>query len=242
VDIALLEHCLRTDLNKRSTRVMGVLRPLKVIIDNYPEGQIEEMDAVNNPEDLGVGTRKVPFCRELWIEQDDFREVPPPKYFRLSPGKEVRLRYGYFVTCTGVVKDSSGEVVEIHCTYDPATRGGNAPDGRRVKSTIHWVSADHAIDAEVRLYDNLFVKENPGDTEEGQDFTANLNPKSLEVLGGAKLEPSLATVAAGGRFQFERLGYFSVDPDSASGKPVFNRTVGLKDAWARIEQKAKGGK
>jgi glutaminyl-tRNA synthetase len=196
---------------------------------------------VNNPEDASAGTRTVPFSRVLYIEQDDFREVPAPKYFRLSPGKEVRLRYGYFITCRSVVKDDKGEVVEIHCTYDPATRGGNAPDGRKVKSTIHWVSAGHAIDAEVRIYDTLFTKENPGETEEGQDFTANLNPKSLEILHG-KLEPSLAAAAVAGRFQFERLGYFCVDPDSAPGKPVFNRTVGLKDTWAKIEKQTKGGK
>ena len=221
---------------------MAVLRPLRVVIDNYPEGQMEEMEAVNNPEDASAGTRKVPFSKVLYIEQDDFREVPPPKYFRLSPGKEVRLRYGYFITCTGVVKDEKGEVTEIHCTYDPATRGGNAPDGRKVKSTIHWVSAAHAIDAEVRMYDNLFSKEDPGETEEGQDFTANLNPNSLEILSGAKLEPSLASAAVGERFQFERLGYFCVDPDSTEDHLVFNRTVGLKDAWAKIEQRAKGGK
>jgi glutaminyl-tRNA synthetase len=183
----------------------------------------------------------VPFSRVLYIEQDDFREVPPKGYFRLSPGKEVRLRYAYFITAHSVVKDDRGEVVEVHCTYDPATRGGNAPDGRKVKSTIHWVSAEHAIDAEIRLYDNLFTKENPSETEEGQDFTANLNPKSLEIVQ-AKIEPSLAAAAIGDRFQFERLGYFSVDPDSTPGKPVFNRTVGLKDAWAKIEKQTKGGK
>ena len=220
---------------------MAVLRPLRVVIDNYPEGHVDEMEAVNNPEDASAGTRTVPFSKVLYIEQDDFREIPPPKYFRLSPGKEVRLRYGYFITCRSVVKDDKDEVVEIHCTYDPATRGGNAPDGRKVKSTIHWVSAEHAIDAEVRMYDNLFTKENPGETEEGQDFTANLNPKSLEVLHG-KIEPSLATAAVGDRFQFERLGYFCVDLDSAPGKLVFNRTVGLKDAWAKIEKQTKGGK
>jgi glutaminyl-tRNA synthetase len=211
------------------------------VIDNYPEGQVDEMEAVNNPEDASAGTRAVPFSKVLYIEQDDFREVPPPKYFRLSPGKEVRLRYGYFITCTGVVKDDKGEIAEIHCTYDPATRGGNAPDGRKVKSTIHWVSAAHAIDAEVRMYDNLFLKENPGETEEGQDFTANLNPNSLEILH-AKVEPSLATAGVGDRFQFERLGYFCVDPDSAPGKPIFNRTVGLKDTWAKIEKQEKGRK
>ena len=241
IELGLLEHHVRENLNRTARRVMAVLRPLRVVIDNYPEGQVEQMEAVNNPEDESAGTRTVPFSKVLYIEQDDFREVPPPKYFRLSPGKEVRLRYGYFITCTGVAKDDKGEVVEIHCTYDPATRGGNAPDGRKVKSTIHWVSAEHAIDAEVRLYDNLFTKENPGETGEGQDFTVNLNPNSLEIVQG-KLEPSLATAAVGDRFQFERLGYFSVDPDSTPGKPVFNRTVGLKDAWAKIEKQTKGGK
>jgi glutaminyl-tRNA synthetase len=242
IELGLLEHYVRENLNRTAPRAMAVLRPLRVVIDNYPEGQVEQLEAVNNPEDAAAGTRLVPFSRVLYIEQDDFREVPPPKYFRLSPGKEVRLRYGYFITCTGVVKDGRGEVREIHCTYDPATRGGNAPDGRRVKSTIHWVSAEHAIHAEVRLYDNLFLKENPGETGEGQDFTANLNPRSLEILTGAKLEPSLAKTSAGDRFQFERLGYFCADPDSAPGLPVFNRTVGLKDAWAKIEKQAKGGK
>jgi len=199
------------------------------------------MEAVNNPEDASMGTRKVPFSRVLYIEQDDFREVPPKQYFRLSPGREVRLRYAYFITCTSVVKDDkTGEVVEIHCTYDPATRGGNAPDGRKVKSTIHWVSAQHAIEAEVRLYDNLFLKEDPNQVEERQDFTANLNPHSLEVLTGCKLEPSLANAAPPARFQFERLGYFCADPDSAPGKPVFNRTVALRDTWAKIEKREKG--
>jgi glutaminyl-tRNA synthetase len=239
IELGLLEHHVRENLNRTATRVMAVLRPLRVVIDNYPEGQVDQMEAVNNPEDASAGTRTVPFSKVLYIEQDDFREVPPPKYFRLSPGKEVRLRYGYFITCRSVVRDDKGEVVEIHCTYDPATRGGNAPDGRKVKSTIHWVSAEHAIEAEVRMYDNLFTKENPGETEQGQDFTANLNPKSLEILRG-KLEPSLAAAALGGRFQFERMGYFCVDPDSAPGKLVFNRTVGLKDAWAKIEKQTKG--
>jgi glutaminyl-tRNA synthetase len=242
IELGLLEHHVRENLNRTSPRAMAVLRPLRVVIDNYPEGQVEEMEAVNNPEDAAAGTRRVPFSKVLYIEQDDFREVPPPKYFRLSPGKEVRLRYGYFITCTAVVKDEKGQVTEIHCTYDPATHGGNAPDGRKVKSTIHWVSAAHAIDAEVRLYENLFLKENPGETEEGQDFTANLNPHSLEILSGGKLEPSLATASAGGRFQFERLGYFCADLDSAAGRLVFNRTVGLKDAWAKIEKQAKGKK
>ncbi|MFZ0135821.1 MAG: glutamine--tRNA ligase/YqeY domain fusion protein [Candidatus Sulfotelmatobacter sp.] len=241
IELAMLEHFVREDLNKRSPRVMAVLRPLKVLIDNYPENQVEEMEAVNNPEDAKAGTRKVPFSRVLYIEQDDFREDPPKGYFRLSPGREVRLRYGYFITCKNVVKNEKGEVVEVHCTYDPATRGGNAPDGRKVKSTIHWVSARNAIDAEVRIYENLFTKENPGEVEEGQAFTANLNPNSLEVITTAKLEPSLANAAVGSRFQFERLGYFCVDPDSRPGKPVFNRTVALKDTWAKVEKK-QGGK
>ncbi len=241
IELAMLEHFVREDLNKRSLRVMAVLRPLKVVIDNYPENQVEEMDAVNNPEDASAGTRKVPFSRVLYIEQDDFREDPPKGYFRLSPGREVRLRYGYFITCKNVVKNEKGEVVEVHCTYDPATRGGNAPDGRKVKSTIHWVSARNAIGAEVRIYENLFTKENPGEVEEGQDFTANLNTNSLEVITTAKLEPSLANAAVGSRFQFERLGYFCVDPDSKPGKPVFNRTVALKDTWAKVEKK-QGGK
>ncbi len=227
VELAMLEHFVREDLNKRAPRVMAVLRPLKVVIDNYPEDQVEEMDAVNNPEDEAAGSRKVPFSRVLYIEQDDFREVPPPKYFRLAPGREVRLRYGYLVTCTSVVKNDAGEVVEIHCTYDPATRGGNTPDGRKVKSTIHWVSAAHAVDAEVRIYENLFLKENPAEVEEGQDFTANLNPNSLEVIANANLEPSLANAAAGSRYQFERLGYFCADLDSKPGKLVFRRTNGV---------------
>jgi glutaminyl-tRNA synthetase len=239
IELGLLEHFLREDLNKRALRVMAVLRPLKVVITNFPEGHVEELDAVNNPEDESAGTRKVPFSKVLYIEQDDFREVPPPKYFRLSPGREVRLRYGFFITCTGVVKNEAGEVVEVHCTYDPATRGGDSPDGRKVKSTIHWVSAQHAVDAEVRLYDNLFTKENPNETEPGQDFTANLNPNSLEVVSAAKAERSLANVEAGARYQFERLGYFCADRDSTPGKPVFNRTVGLRDAWAKIEKKMK---
>src|SRR5579864_6132781 len=236
-DIAMLEHFVRENLNKRAPRVMAVLRHLKLVIDNYPENQSEELDAINNPEDAAAGTRKVPFSRELYIEQDDFREQPPKGYHRLSPGREVRLRYGYFVTCTAVKKNDNGELVEVHCTYDPATRGGNAPDGRKVKSTIHWVSAAHAIPAEVRLYDKLFTKPNPNDVEEGQDFTANLNPASLEVVGDAKIEPSLAGATPGNRYQFERLGYFCVDPDSSNGTLVFNRTVALKDTWAKIEQR-----
>ena len=240
IELAMLEHFVREDLNKRSARVMAVLRPLKLIVDNYPEGQVEDMDAVNNPEDPNAGSRKVPFSRVLYIEQDDFREEPPKGYFRLSPGREVRLRYGYLVTCTGVVKNDQGEVIEVHCTYDPATRGGNTPDGRKVKSTIHWVSAQHAVNAEVRLYDNLFSKEDPGKVEEGKDFTSNLNPNSLEVITNANLEPSVANVAAGTRMQFERLGYFCADLDTKPGKPIFNRTVALKDTWAKVEKKQGG--
>ena len=238
-ELGLLEYFLREDLNKRAGRVMAVLRPVRVVIDNYPEGQVEHLEAVNNPEDPRQGTRQVPFSRVLYIEQDDFREDPPKQYFRLSPGREVRLRYGYLVTCTSVVKDSSGQVTEVHCTYDPATRGGNTPDGRKVKGTIHWVSAEHAIDAEVRLYDNLFTKEDPNEVAEGQDFTANLNPNSLEVVNAAKLEPSLRDAKPGSRYQFERLGYFSVDPDTSPQKLVFNRTVALRDTWAKIEKKSK---
>ena len=241
IELAMLEHFVRDDLNKRALRVMGVLKPLKVVIDNYPEGQTEEMEAVNNPEDAGAGKRKVPFSRELYIEQDDFREEPPKGYFRLSPGKEVRLRYGYFITAQSVVKNAQGEVVEVHCTYDPATRGGDSPNGRKVKSTIHWVSAAHAIDAEVRLYDNLFSNPDPGDVPEGKDFTANLNPNSLEIVSQAKLEPSLTNARPGDRYQFERLGYFCVDPDSAQGRLVFNRTVALKDTWAKVEKKHSTG-
>ncbi len=241
IELAMLEHFLREDLNQRAPRVMAVLRPLKVVIDNYPEGQVEELEAVNNPEDAAAGTRKVPFSRELYIEQDDFREVPPKKFYRLFPGQEVRLRAGYFITCTSVVKDEkTGEVVEVHCTYDPATRSGNAPDNRKVKATIHWVSAQHAIDAEVRLYENLFTKEDPNDVPEDQEFTANLNPNSLETVTDAKLEPSLGSARPGDRYQFERLGYFCVDPDSTAGKLVFNRTVQLRDTWAKIEKREKG--
>ena len=239
IELGLLEHHVREDLNRRAARVMAVLRPLRVVVDNYPEGLVEEMEAVNNPEDASMGTRKVPFSRVLYIERDDFREVPPKQYYRLSPGKEVRLRYGYFVTCTSVVKDEqSGEVTGIHCTYDPATKGGNAPpDGRKVKSTIHWLSAAHAVDAEVRLYENLFTTENPNETKEGEDFTANLNPNSLEILGNCKVEPSLTGAASGDRYQFERLGYFCVDPDTTPGKSVFNRTLPLRDTWAKIEKR-----
>jgi len=237
-DILLLEHCLREDLNKRALRAMAVLHPLKLVIDNYPEGQVEELDAINNPEDASAGSRKVPFSRVLYIEQDDFREVPPPKYYRLFPGQEVRLRYAYFVKCTGVVKDEKGKITEVHCTYDPATRGGDSPDGRKVKSTIHWVCAERAIDAEVRLYDHLFTKADPNDYPEGADWKVNLNPNSLEILRGCKLEPSLKGAPVGSRYQFERQGYFCVDPDSSAGGMVFNRTVSLKDTWAKIEQKA----
>ncbi len=237
IDIAFLEHCLREDLNKRAPRVMGVLRPLRLIIDNYPENQVEEMDAVNNPEDPGAGTRKVPFSKVLYIEQEDFREVPPPKYYRLTPGREVRLRYAYLVTCVGVKKDEkTGEVIEVHCTYDPATRGGDAPNGRRVQSTLHWVSAAHAIEAAARLYDKLFNKENPLDVEEGADYKDYLNPDSLEVLKSCRVEPSLAKASPGNFYQFERMGYFCVDPDSSPEKPVFNRTVTLRDTWAKIQK------
>ncbi len=240
IELSLLEHFVREDLNKKAPRVMAVLRPLKVVIENYPEDLVEQMDAVNNPEDPGAGTREVPFSRVLYIEQDDFRESPPKQYYRLAPGREVRLRYGYFIKCTGVVKDEAGNVVELRCTYDPATRGGNAPDGRKVKATIHWVSAAHAVDGEVRLYDNLFTRENPNEEPpEGGDFTAFLNPNSLETVTGCKLEPSLADAPAGARYQFERLGYFCVDPDSNSGRRVFNRTVALRDTWAKIEKAQK---
>ena len=237
IDIAQLEYNIREDLNKRAPRVMGVLRPLRLIIDNYPEDRVEELDAVNNPEDLGAGMRKVPFSRVLYIERDDFREDPPKKFFRLAPGREVRLRYAYFVTCTDVAKDeATGEVVELHCTYDPATRGGDAPDGRKVKGTIHWVSAEHALPAEVRLYDHLFTRPDPGEVEEGGDWKDNLNPNSLETLTTCRVEPSLAGAAPGSRYQFERIGYFCVDPDSTDGNLVFNRTVTLRDTWAKIEK------
>ncbi len=236
IDIALLEHCLRDDLNKTSARVMAVLKPLKVIIDNYPENKVEELEAINNPEDPAAGTRNVPFSRELYIERDDFMEEPPKKFYRLAPGREVRLRYAYFITCKNMVKDANGEIVELHCTYDPATRGGDAPDGRKVKSTLHWVCAKNALKAEVRLYDNLFTKENPDETEEGQDFTSNLNPDSLEVLTDCFVEPSLKDAKPPNRYQFERLGYFCVDEDSTKSKLVFNRTVTLKDTWAKIKK------
>ena len=268
VDIALLEHCLREDLNKRAPRVMGVLRPLKVVIDNYPDGQAEELDAINNPEDASAGTRKVPFSKVLYIEREDFMEEPPRKFFRLAPGREVRLRYAYFITCTDMVKDDTGEVVELHCTYDPATRGGDSPDGRKVKATLHWVSAEHSLPAEVRLYDYLLKEEAPADTgrvgqqahqAEAESFRPStssgrpealegrgpvgppydLNPDSLEVLTGCRVEPSLAAAPAGSRYQFERLGYFCTDPDSSADKLVFNRTASLRDTWAKIQKKQK---
>lgn len=237
VDIALLEHCLREDLNKRAPRVMAVLNPLKVVIDNYPDGESEYLDAINNPEDPSAGTRKVPFSKVIYIEQDDFMENPPSKFYRLAPGREVRLRYAYFITCREAVKDSTGRVVELRCTYDPTTRGGNAPDGRKVKSTLHWVSARHAIEAEVRLYDRLFLKEDPTDVEEGHDWKENINPDSLKILTSCKVEPSLAGAAPLSKYQFERLGYFCVDPDTTEDKLIFNRTVPLKDTWTKIRKK-----
>ncbi len=237
VDIALLEHCVRNDLNKHSPRVMGVLNPLKVVIDNYPEGQVEYLSAINNPEDPAAGTREIPFSREIYIERDDFREDPPRKFFRLAPGREVRLRYAYMVTCTGVVKDQQGQVTELHCRYDPLTRGGNAPDGRRVRGTLHWVSAPHACDAELRLFDRLFSSENPDKAGKGASWLDNLNPDSLQVLRTCKVEPGLRGRPAGYRCQFERIGYFCVDPDSTRQRPVFNRTVALRDTWARISRR-----
>ena len=234
VEAALLQHCVREDLNRRAPRALAVLRPLKVVIENYPEGRAEELEAVNNPEDPTMGTRKLPFSRELYVERDDFREDPPRKFYRLAPGREVRLRYGYLITCTDVVKDErTGEVVELRCTYDPETRGGQAPDGRKVRGTIHWVSAAHSQPAELRLYDHLFLAEHP---EEADDPLSELNPASLEVLHSARLEPGLASAEPGERFQFERQGYFAVDPDSRPGALVFNRTVPLRDSWARIEK------
>jgi glutaminyl-tRNA synthetase len=236
-DIEMLEHFQRDDLNRRASRAMVVLHPLKLVIDNYPAGQIETVEVANNPEDPSAGTRQVPFSGEIYIEQDDFREVPPPKYYRLSPGKEVRLRNAYFITAHSVVKDAAGNIVEVHCTYDPASRGGNSPDGRKVKSTMHWVSAAHAISAEIRLYDKLFTRANPSDLAEGESFLDILNPNSLEVLAGARLEPSLANAKLEDRFQFERVGYFCLDPASTPGNLVFNRTLPLKDSWAKIEKK-----
>jgi glutaminyl-tRNA synthetase len=238
IDFEMLEHLQRDDLNKRATRGMAVLRPLKLVIDNYPEGQTEYMEVANNPEDATAGMRPVPFSRELYIEHEDFRELPPPRYYRLSPGKEVRLRNAYFVVAQSVVKDADGNVVEVHCTYDPASRGGNSPDGRKVKSTMHWVSAAHVISAEVRLYEKLFLNPNPQDVREGGSFLDNLNPNSLEVVADAKLELSLAEAKVGTPYQFERVGYFCLDPDSTSEKLVFNRTLALKDTWAKIERKA----
>jgi glutaminyl-tRNA synthetase len=238
IDMSWIEDALREDLNRRAPRAMAVLRPLRVVIENYPEGQTEELEAINNPEDPSAGTRKVPFSRVVYIEQDDFQENPPKDFFRLAPGREVRFRYAYFIKCTGVKKDpKTGAAIELTCTYDPATRGGDAPDGRKVKGTIHWVSAQHAVDAEVRLYDHLFSKPDPDDVPEGKDYIANLNPKSLEVVAGAKLEPSLGAAKVGDRFQFERLGYFCVDKDSTPGKPVFNRSVTLRDTWAKLQKK-----
>jgi glutaminyl-tRNA synthetase len=239
IDIALLEHCVREDLNKTSNRVMAVLRPLKVVIDNYPEEHEEWMDAVNNPEDLEAGTRKVPFSKVFYIEQDDFMEDPPKKFFRLAPGREVRLRYAYFITCTDVVKDDKGQIVELRCSYDPATRGGNSPDGRKVKSTIHWVSASHALRAEVRMYNHLFAKENPEETADGEDFKTNLNPQSLKTLSDCMIEPGLKDSRPLDRFQFERLGYFCVDEETTKEKIVFNRTVTLRDTWAKIQKKGR---
>jgi glutaminyl-tRNA synthetase len=239
VDIALLEHCLREDLNKRAPRVMAVLRPLKLVIENYPEDQVDEFDFPYHPEDPSMGGRKIPFSRVLYIEQDDFREVPPPKYFRLAPGKEVRLRYAYYVTCTELIKDASGAITEVRCAYDPETKGGWSKDGRKIKGTLHWVSAAHAIDARVRLYEHLFTALNPMDGKEGKDFKEYINPNSLEVLDGCKVEPSLAQAALGERFQFERMGYFCLDyKDAKPGAPVFNRTATLRDSWAKIEKKA----
>jgi glutaminyl-tRNA synthetase len=240
IDMAQLEHSVREDLNRSASRVMAVLRPLKIVLTNYPEGQGEEVEVDNNPEDASAGTRKVRFSRELYIEQDDFREQPPKKFFRLSPGTEVRLRRAYVITCTDVVKDAAGRITEVRCTYDPATQGGTTPDGRRVKATLHWVSAAHAIGGEVRLYDRLFTAEDPERAPEGQTFLDNLNPLSLEVLRDCRLEASLAGAAAGARFQFDRLGYFCVDRESREGALVFNRTVSLRDTWARIEQKHAG--
>jgi len=243
VGVAQLEFAIREDLNRRSPRVMAVLRPLRVVIENYPDDRIEELEAINNPEDPSAGTRKVPFSRVLYLERDDFREDPPKKWFRLAPGREVRLRYGYFITCREVIKRDDGEIVELRCTYDPATQGGSAPDGRKVRGTLHWVSAAQSIPAEVRLYDRLFIRENPAEEKDGEDFLAALNPSSLEVLHDCRLEPGLAEARAGERFQFERLGYFCADPDrTAEGRPVFNRTVTLRDTWAKIEKAMAQGK
>jgi glutaminyl-tRNA synthetase len=233
VEVALLEHCVRELLNRAAPRRMAVLRPLKVVITNYPEGQSEQFEAINNPENPAAGTRTISFAREIWIEREDFMEDPPKKFYRLAPGREVRLRYAYLITCTDVIKDAAGEVVELCCTYDPATRGGDAPDGRKVKATLHWVSAAHAVPAEVRLYDHLFAREDPG--AEG-DFLADLNPTSLEVLSGSMIEPALAEAVPGEPLQFERQGYFCLDSDATPERPVFNRTVALRDSWARISK------
>jgi len=243
VDMALLEYYVREDLNKKAPRVMAVLHPLRVVIENYPEGKSEDMDANNNPEDSSMGTRRVPFSRVIYIEKDDFRENPPKQFYRLAPGREVRLRYAYFIKCTGVVKDEkSGEVVEIRCTYDPETRGGDSPDGRKVRATLHWVSAADCIEAEVRLYDHLFLKADPHDVTEGLDFKSCVNPQSLVTLKSCRAEPGMSNASAGTRYQFERLGYFCVDPDSSDGRLVFNRTVTLRDTWAKIEKTMKQGK
>ncbi|MEN6385066.1 MAG: glutamine--tRNA ligase/YqeY domain fusion protein [Phycisphaerales bacterium] len=239
IDFSLLQHCLREELNKSSPRVMAVLNPVKVVIDNYPQDSVEYLDAINNPEDPAAGTRQIPFSREIYIERDDFMEEAPKKFFRLTPGREVRLRYAYFITCTSVVKDSAGNITEIHCTYDPATKGGDAPDGRQVKSTLHWVCAKNAIDAEARMYDHLFTRENPDEAEEGKDFVAYLNPNSLTVLPNIKAEPSLKDAKVLSRWQFERMGYFCVDPESKDGKLIFNRTATLRDEWAKIQQTQK---
>lgn len=237
VDFALLDHTLREDLNKRAIRMMAVLNPLKVIIDNYPEGQVEEMEAVNNPEDESAGTRTVPFSREIYIEREDFREEANRKWFRLKPGKEVRLKHAYYITCTEVIKNENGEITELHCSYDPASKGGWTDDGRKVKGTLHWVSAAHAVKAEVRLYEHLFLKENPYEVEEGHAFTDNINPDSLKVLTESLIEPALREARPGEYYQFLRQGYFCADPDSTSEKPVFNRTVTLRDSWAKMEKK-----
>ena len=236
VDLALLEHCLREDLNRRAPRFMAVLNPLKVVITNYPEGQSEELDAVNNPEDPDAGSRRVAFSREIYIEREDFMEDPPKKFYRLAPGREIRLRYAYFIKCEEVVKDENGEITGLRCTYDPATKGGNAPDGRKVKATLHWVSAEHSLPAEIRLYDNLFDSENPMDVPDGMDWKDTLNPDSLKILNTARLESNLKNAGPGFICQFERQGYFCADKDSTPGKPVFNRTVTLKDAWARMQK------
>ena len=237
IDIAFLEYFVREDLNKRAPRVMGVLNPLKVVIENYPDNKTEELDAVNNPEDLSDGKRKIPFSRIIYIEKEDFMEDPPKKFFRLAPGREVRLRYAYFIKCNDIVKDKKGNIVEIHCTYDPETKGGDAPDGRKVKATLHWVSEEHSIGAEIRLYDRLFLKEDPLKTAEERDYKENINPDSLKILEDCRVEPSLAKASPGDIYQFERMGYFSVDPETSIGKIIFNRTATLRDQWARINKK-----